>query len=229
MFFFDPENKFRILCRKIIKHFAFQLFILGIVIGSCITMAFKDPFSSQNSDLNMILRNLEIIYFILFLLEFLLKVIANGFLFNGKDSCLMNSGDQLDFLILILNVYEISHGFSSNFKSLRMLKFFYIGPYRRSLKVVVKTIILCIPNLIKIGIITLYVMFFFSFFAVKILKNRLYECLNVDFTEFNPITKADCFDYGGDWVRMDFNFDNIANGLYALFTIASTEGWIWLS
>lgn len=226
---FDPENKFRILCRKIIHHFIFHYFILGIVIGSCITMALKDPFSPPNSEMNLILRDIEIVYFVFFLLEFFFKVVANGFLFNGKGSCLMNTGDQLDFLILILNFYEISHDFSSNFKSLRMLKFFYIGPYRRSLNVVVKTILLCIPNLIKIGIITLYVMFFFSFFAVKILKNRLYQCLGVDFEEFHPVTKADCFDYGGDWVLLDFNFDNIANGLYSLFTIASTEGWIWLA
>jgi len=192
-------------------------------------MAFKDPFSPPTSEINTILRNLEIVLFIFFLFEFLIKVVANGFLFNGPDSCLMKTGDQLDFLILILNVYEISHGFSSNFKSLRMLKFFYIGPYRRSLKVVVKTIILCIPNLIKICIITIYVMYFFSFFAVKILKNRLFQCLNVDFSQFNPLTKSDCFDYGGDWVKKDFTYDSIPNALYTLFTIASTEGWIWIA
>lgn len=173
--------------------------------------------------------NLEILFFVFFLAEFLLKVVAYGFLFNGKDSCLMKTGELLDFLLLILNIYEISQGFSSNFKSLRMLKFFFIGPYRRSLKVVVKTMILCIPNLIKIGIITVYVMFFFSFFAVKVLRNRLFQCMNVDFEEFHPLTKADCLDFGGDWIRKDFNFDNISKALYSLFAVASTEGWIWLS
>ena len=33
-------------------------------------------------------------------------------------------------------------------------------------------------------------------------------------------------DYGGDWIKGDTNFDNIAEGLVAMFKIALTEGWI---
>ncbi len=33
-------------------------------------------------------------------------------------------------------------------------------------------------------------------------------------------------DYGGDWIRMDSNFDNIWNGMSTMFKISITEGWL---
>jgi len=33
-------------------------------------------------------------------------------------------------------------------------------------------------------------------------------------------------DYGGDWIRLDSNFDDILNAILTLFKIALTEGWI---
>lgn len=44
---------------------------------------------------------------------------------------------------------------------------------------------------------------------------------------FDKITdKMSCMDYGGDWIRMDSNFDNILEAMLTLFKLAITEGWI---
>lgn len=229
LFLFSSDNRFRITCKKIIKHKGVQLLILAIAIASCFAMAFKDPYLPPDSENNTIVKNFQIAFFVFFLIEFLLKLVSYGFLLNGPRSCMRKYEDLLDFFLLILNFYEFSTGKYSNFKSLRMLKFFFIGPYKKSLRIVTKTLVLCIPNLIKIGIITVYIMFFFSFFAVKILKDRLYMCTNINFEDLIIDTKSDCFDYGGDWIKKDFTFDNIADGLKTLFAICSTEGWIALS
>lgn len=229
LFIFSPKNRIRIVCRKILKYFAIQDFILCMVVGSCIALSLKDPFASPDSEINLGLRQIEIFFFIFFLFEFIIKLVAFGFLWNGSNSCLRNFEGLIDFFILLLNVYEFSNGLSSNFKALRMLKFFFIGPYRRSLKIVIKTVLLSFPNLMKIGIITVYIMFFFSFFAVKVLKNRFYVCENVNLKEYNLQTKYDCLDYGGDWIKKDFTYDNIAAGIFRLFAICNTEGWTALS
>ena len=60
------------------------------------------------------------------------------------------------------------------------------------------------------------------------LNNRLFICFNVDLEEFAIDTMSQCFDYGGDWVKKDFTYDNIADGLFYLLTVANTEGWIGL-
>jgi hypothetical protein len=40
--------------------------------------------------------------------------------------------------------------------------------------------------------------------------------------------QASCQDYGGDWLIMDSNYDDIISGLNTLFNVALTEGWIEL-
>ena len=36
----------------------------------------------------------------------------------------------------------------------------------------------------------------------------------------------DCMDWGGDWIRLDSNFDNIGFAMIAMFKVALTEGWL---
>lgn len=38
--------------------------------------------------------------------------------------------------------------------------------------------------------------------------------------------KQDCFDYGGDWLNNDYNFDNIMASMLNLFVLSTTEGWV---
>ena len=33
-------------------------------------------------------------------------------------------------------------------------------------------------------------------------------------------------DYGGDWLRLDSNFDDVFQAFTTLFKISTTEGWI---
>ena len=36
----------------------------------------------------------------------------------------------------------------------------------------------------------------------------------------------DCYNYGGEWITPDLNFDTTLSSLLTLLTIQSTEGWI---
>ena len=35
-----------------------------------------------------------------------------------------------------------------------------------------------------------------------------------------------CVEQGGQWVRMNQNFDHIGNAMMTLFEISTTEGWV---
>ena len=39
------------------------------------------------------------------------------------------------------------------------------------------------------------------------------------------MTKWDCLNYGGEWIRPDLNFDTIFDSMATLSSISSTEGW----
>lgn len=69
----------------------------------------------------------------------------------------------------------------------------------------------------------------FGIQAVGLLKGTFYYCEYENVPEYsqNSIkTKWDCLDYGGDWVNIEGNFDNVANAIVTLFGASSTEGWL---
>ena len=39
-------------------------------------------------------------------------------------------------------------------------------------------------------------------------------------------TDKDCFNYGGEWVNNEFNFDTTLRSILTLFCLQSTEGWV---
>ena len=60
--------------------------------------------------------------------------------------------------------------------------------------------------------LTLVCMIFFLLFGilgVNSFKGAFYYCDNIDLDIYPIINKLDCFDYGGNWVNSDYNFDNI--------------------
>lgn len=60
-------------------------------------------------------------------------------------------------------------------------------------------------------------------FPVKYLKGKFYRCYSLDSTIDISLIKfrADCLDYGGDWIKHDFHWDNIISSLFNLFVIAT--------
>lgn len=79
-----------------------------------------------------------------------------------------------------------------------------------------------LPNILKLlGFFATFILMF-SLFAMKIFKGEIYRC---DLTDPQIINKWDCFDYGGNWINRDLNYDNIVNSFISLFQIVSCEGW----
>jgi len=35
----------------------------------------------------------------------------------------------------------------------------------------------------------------------------------------------DCYDYGGEWIQYESNFDNVGMAMLTMFTMMTTEGW----
>ena len=69
----------------------------------------------------------------------------------------------------------------------------------------------------------------FGIQAVTFLKGTLYYCDTTYVPEryINLIKNQwDCFNYGGEWVNHDDNFDNVMNAMVTLFGMMTTEGWL---
>jgi len=100
---FSFANKLRILCWLINKSIIFEYLVIFCIIISMVVQVFDSPLLRAYSVIKTLLI-VDLITTVVFLVEFLLKVISYGFLLNGKQSYLRNTLNLLDFLCLIISI-----------------------------------------------------------------------------------------------------------------------------
>jgi hypothetical protein len=76
-------------------------------------------------------------------------------------------------------------------------------------------------------IIVLGVMFIFGIVGVNLLKGKSFYCNTSNMIGLTPkniedlvLTKNDCLNYGGTWMRFHHHFDNIRNAMMQMVVMA---------
>ena len=105
---------------------------VAIAISS-LMLAFDSPLHDKNSAFNKGLRKLDYVMTALFATEVVVKIIAQGFLFNGKKSYLRNAGNFIDFVVVSAAILSY---FSS--KRLAVFKIFRIIKLGRPLRLIAR-------------------------------------------------------------------------------------------
>lgn len=104
----------------------FEYFILGLIIISSIFTAIENPLESSTTTKNLVIYYCDIGVTIIFTIEVILKIIAKGFLLNGKNSYLHSFWNVLDFSIVLVSIISIfantSNGNLNLFKVLRLIR-----------------------------------------------------------------------------------------------------------
>ena len=85
----------------------------------------------------------------IFILEALLKIISFGFLFNGRNSYLRQSWNQLDLLIIMFSLLSLTP-LSDNYKAFKVLRVLRIISRNEGLKVAVRALIRALPNVVNV-------------------------------------------------------------------------------
>ena len=173
----------------------------------------------------------------IFIMEMMLKIIALGFILNGKDSYMRDPWSVLDFFIVLISIISIvSTVYDISFlKALRMLRI--MKPLRmltmiRSLKLAIVSLFKSIPDIVNLLMIVLFFIFLLAILCTTLFKGKFYTCatdhLALSYRDIHKLikTKENCFNYGGEWVNADLNFDTTMTSMITLFTVQSTEGWI---
>jgi hypothetical protein len=104
LFLFGNSNKFRIKIAKITNSKKFETVILFFIVASSILLALENPLDDPNGSKMKLLNNLDIFMTVIFTLECILKVLANGFIINGSHSYLKNGWNIIDFIIVAFSV-----------------------------------------------------------------------------------------------------------------------------
>uniref|UniRef100_A0A672R247 Voltage-dependent L-type calcium channel subunit alpha n=1 Tax=Sinocyclocheilus grahami TaxID=75366 RepID=A0A672R247_SINGR len=237
-FIFSATNKFRVLCHKIVNHNIFTNLILFFILLSSISLAAEDPVNND-SFRNQILGYADYVFTGIFTIEIILKMTAYG-AFLHKGSFCRNYFNILD--LVVVSVSLISSGIQSSainvVKILRVLR--VLRPLRainraKGLKHVVQCVFVAIRTIGNIVIVTTLLQFMFACIGVQLFKGKFSYC-----TDTSKQTQTECrgfyilYKHGNvgkpekaqrSWENSDFNFDDVLQGMMALFAVSTFEGW----
>lgn len=178
-----------------------------------------------------------------FTFEMVVKIIAFGFAFAGRNSYIRGPWNILDFVIvtsalLSILAQDLNIGFFKSLRILRILRPLRIIARDKGLKIAISALGASLPNIFNLQVITLFFVFLFAILQTTLFSGAFYSCntdnlaLTMRQQKENIHTMWDCLNYGGEWIEPDLNFDTTFTSLLTLVTIQTTEGWtdvMWMS
>uniref|UniRef100_A0A6Q2XG08 Voltage-dependent L-type calcium channel subunit alpha n=1 Tax=Esox lucius TaxID=8010 RepID=A0A6Q2XG08_ESOLU len=237
-FILGKRNCLRVACHNLIHHPYFTNLILVFIILSSISLAAEDPIRAHSFRNNM-LGYADYAFTSIFTVEIILKVTVFGAFLHPGSFC-RNAFNLLDLLVVSVSLasFFLHSSAISVVKIFRVLK--VLRPLRainraKGLKNVVQCVFVAIKTIGNILIVTTLLQFMFACIGVQLFKGRFYRC--TDEAKHTPYECMGTFVVYKDgdmnhpmvrerkWENSEFNFDNVLQGMLALFTVSTFEGW----
>lgn len=180
LFFFGPRNPIRKNAHAIVNHPHFDSIILVLLMASTISVALDNPLVAPESSRTRVLAHLDLGLTILFVLEVVLKVIAQGLYFNA-NGYLKNNWNVMDFVITTIGVFSLNSddsklAFLQNLRTFRALRPLRMINRNAGMKLVVSSLFASIPQILNVLMVVLLLLTIFSILAVNNFKGKLYSC-----------------------------------------------------
>ena len=235
MLMFSETNIVRRICRRMVSHQHFDTCVHFLIFVSSFLLAYENPDDYKSSLEHQVLERIDYIISILFALEMCIKIIVYGFMFNGKDSYILNGWNVMDGIIVSFSIISmIFAGVELGiFRILRMLR--VLRPLRMisrnpGLRIAIQSLIMALPDIGNVLIVSMLFVLLFAILGINFFKGAFHRCHIPYPTEGTAAEHSikdnfDCMDHGGDWVNTDQNFDNIGEGMITLINVMITEGW----
>ena len=240
------EHKLNQKMKLIEDSLIFDIVILILIVINTVTTSMNNQWLDKDSKKSKVLRIIDIILLIMFILEFLIKVIGRGLVVK-KDSYLRKFNNYIDFFVLIIFFFVVCGRTDLCFLKISKI-FCFMKPLRRILQIQLLDILIdsifdSIPKIIMPCATFFVSLFMFSIFAIHFFKNNsYYYCVdknNIDinlnnydihYIKDNGTSLKDiCLnEYNGYWT---FNFDHFSNFGSALKTnieVALKENWSFI-
>lgn len=225
--------------------FFVNLFFMACIIASVVNAAISTPayqktyYKQHGFVVFSWFAILDITIAGLFLLEFLMKIIADGFLF-APNAYLLNAWNDLDFFVLITLIVNVAANVSNEgdisravraFKALRAIRLINVSD---SIKQTFYSILVKgAPRILDAAIVSISLIVPFAIWGQNLFSGQLFFCSD------NSSNLAQCTSefnssplnwnvwaprvWGNPYV---WSFDNFQSALLILFEIVSMEGWI---
>ena len=231
---FSTGNRFRKLCITIAESQTTDRFVLLFIVANCITMAMDHPDVDPLSQAGVLLFTFDFIFTVVFTVEMCVRIVAVGF--YQEDTAYLRGGwNRLDFAIVVVSwVDYLASALDIKFlrtlrllRALRALRMFNRIP---GLRVLIDSLLESVKALSATFTVTVIIFVAYAILGVTAFKGRFHRC--TDAVGVSGIdTCVGTYVQGGAlqnnlWLRPHNNFDNVANGMFTLFTVSTSNDWI---
>lgn len=121
LFLLGPKNPVRRKCSAVVTNPGFDRFTLVLIGISSVALAVDNPLRDPDSGVSAVLDYAEVVLTVLFSLEMVLKVLANGFICM-PGAYLRSSWNILDFLVVVVSVVQLTADDAGGLGGLRSLR-----------------------------------------------------------------------------------------------------------
>lgn len=253
----EPAYGERILGQKAnkIAATAFEITVFAAIAGSIVVAAIATPVYKQHyylvygDSIRTWFNLTEVCLGMFFVLEFLIKIIADGFIFT-PNAYILNTWNRIDFLVLITLVSDIvaslvfggsTSRFTRSLKAFRALRMINMSHSMR--ETFYNVLVLGFGNLVDASVLTVMYIVPFAVWGQNIFSGLLFGCND---TGPNILGKPQCFqEYVSAPSTLEgapasfnflmprtwqnpyvYSFDSFRSAVLILFEIISLEGWI---
>ncbi|XP_065647837.1 voltage-dependent R-type calcium channel subunit alpha-1E-like isoform X2 [Hydra vulgaris] len=245
LFIFSSTNRFRVLCRAIVRSKYFDLVMIAIISVRSLVLVIEDPINLYSYP-NKISGICDYVFTAIFGIEIFLKIVDTGFVLR-KGSFLRDSWNRLDafvFFISLLSIIlsrilqegNIALKVVRIFRVLRPLKFVQ---YVKKLKIIFLCMIYSFKVIGFVLIIAFLMLFIFACVGVQLFKGKFYYCTD-EIIKNEDECKGLYFKYDTNsykdtemfpevkrrkWKNEKFHFDNVLDALVTLFVCSTEDNW----
>jgi len=212
---FKASSPFRLMVYNLIKDKRFEIIILFFIVLSCITLAMSSPLNDPNGTIQATIFKIDVFTTVVFILEYILKIITFGFVSNGRTSYLRDIWNLVDFFVVIMSVLSLSPvaNVVKSLKMFRVMRVLRLFRLAEGLRIGLQALLQAIPSVLKIVMIMLINFLIFAIITISQFKGRFFYCtanLGLSMVESHSLDyKWDCLNAGEEWVNSYYNFDNI--------------------
>ena len=116
-----------------------------------------------------------------FTFEMVVKIIARGFAFAGKNSYIREPWNILDFIIVtsaLLSIFasDLEISFLKSLRILRILRPLRLISRNKGLKVAITALGASLPNIMHLQVIVLFFVFLLAILQTTLLSGKFYSC-----------------------------------------------------
>lgn len=223
-------SRFRAAVRRVVEHRAFEWTILFLIMASSLTLAFEDINLEKNPVRKQIVEILNYFYVIVFAIEMFLKLLAFGVV-----TYFQSAWHWIDSLVVVISISSIvakEAGFGAlrAIRALRALRPLRAISQWEGMRLSVNALISSIPSFGNVALVCMVLWLVFCIVGVQFFGKKFYKCM-VNGEKLAPedaANKTECISkYGIEaWQNSKINFDNSLMAFFALYQVATFEGWM---